>query len=80
MGEIFFVLKSFIAACFLLWVLQLKVGQETLEFKAQTFIESSKAVNEVRDVAGAALQISQVGIDYVKEWLTKKSADLKSER
>ncbi len=77
MGEFWFVLKSLIAAAFLLWVLQLKVGNETLELKAQTYIESSAAVNNVRDVAVAAVHVTQVGIDKAKEWLTKESADLK---
>lgn len=77
MAEFFFIVKSFIFACALLWVMQLKVGTESLEQKTQTFIESSKAVNEVRDIAGAAVQVSQIGIDKVREWLTQQSSELK---
>lgn len=77
MGEFFFIVKSFIFACFLLWVMQLKVGTDSLESKAHTFIASSKYVNEVRDIAGAAVQISQLGLDKAREWLTEQSAELK---
>lgn len=79
MGEFWFVVKSLIAAAFMLWVLQLKVGQETLEMKTENFIESSATVNQVRDVASGAIQVSQVGLDKLKGWLTQQSADLKEQ-
>lgn len=74
MGEIWFVTKTLIATCFLLWVLQIKVGSETLENKAHTWIASSETANYLRNAAEGVIYFTQMGVEKGKAWAAEQTA------
>lgn len=82
MAEIWFAIKSFLAALTILWLLQIRIGAETLENKAEAWIEASQTVNYVKEAASGAIELTQVGIAKVMVWASKQqqSVSEKSEK
>ncbi|PWU16759.1 MAG: hypothetical protein C5B49_10085 [Bdellovibrio sp.] len=69
MGELWFAIKSFVVALFFLWVMQFRIGEVTLEEKATDWIESSRASNQIREMAAAAVQVAHQGVEQIYMWL-----------
>lgn len=62
-------LKAFVGAAFLLWLLQFKVGNETLELKAERWIQTSAVTNHLRDIAEGAMDVTHWGVQEFRSWV-----------
>ena len=61
MGDIFFIMKSFLLTIFLVILLQVRVGGRTIEDRAMTWIETSSITRPLhRVVAGGATFIRDI--------------------
>lgn len=67
MGEVFFVIKGFALTILLTVLLQIKVGQETLEQKAERFANRSQLNTFVNDAAAGAVKAIRDGHRWIKQ-------------
>lgn len=66
MGEFFFVLKTLIFSVVILFVLQLRLGGETLERKSERLIYHSSISIDMQSVAGGAIKAGHEGWRWAK--------------
>lgn len=66
MGEIFFVIKGFVITALLTMALQIRIGQETLEVRAERWLQHSFAAQFVTDTAGGAVKALQRGYRWAQ--------------
>ena len=59
MSEIFFILKSFFLTLVVIIIMQVKVGENTIEEKTLQWIESSPMVSPLQEVASGGVKVVQ---------------------
>lgn len=69
MGELFFVIKGFALTVLLTMALQIKIGQETLESKAEQWATRSAMSSFLNDTAAGAVKAIRDGTKWVKREL-----------
>ena len=79
MFNFLFILKTFLFSLALLLVLQIKMGNDTLEEKAMYYLQDSAVVYPLRDVAEGAVRVAGDGYRALKSGLKGTVKDLTSE-
>lgn len=67
MGEIFFVLKGFLITILLTVILQVKVGKDTLETRAERWLQTSFFGEFAKDTAAGASKLLQEAHRWTQE-------------
>lgn len=71
MPELMFVLKSFIIAVIFLICLQIKIGNSTIEQKAEHWAQNSTVAEYVQNVSSGAVLVVRNGASVVTEYVSK---------
>lgn len=77
MADFFFVVKTFLLTIALVVVMQIRVGEYTIEDRAQAWIHESEIHHTLGRVAVGAVAVMKDGVDYVQTWIAG-NGDLKS--
>lgn len=75
MGEIFFCIKMFFVTLFVVGLMQVKMGETTLEEKAYVWIKTSPFVSYLDEVAQGALASMRVGYREASSVLSDKAKE-----
>ncbi len=76
MGDIFFVVKCFVATLVIVVLLQIKVGNRTLESHTVNWIHRSDLVHQLQDVAEGAVKAGKSGTHQVAGLFEDKIDDI----
>lgn len=68
--DVWFFVKVFIAATFVAVLLQVKIGEEKLESKFQTWVESSFVVDQLQYVVDGGVTLAVDGYDQLNKVLS----------
>lgn len=69
MADFFFVVKTFLFTIALVVVLQIRVGDATIEERSHEFIQESGIHRTLGKVALGAVTVMKDGANYVQHWL-----------
>lgn len=69
MADLFFVVKAFLFTLALVVVLQIRIGEETIEERSHEFIQNSAIHRTLGKVALGAVTVLKDGVDNVQEWV-----------
>lgn len=72
MGEFLFVAKCFVLAVLLTVFLQTNVGSETIEMKAQNWVQTGAAPKYLKTVAQGAVKAFNNGYKVASQFITEK--------
>ncbi len=67
MGEVFFVIKGFVLTILLAMALQVRIGNDTLEIRAERWIERSAAGQFITDTANGGVKALQRGYRWTRQ-------------
>lgn len=67
MAEILFVIKSFVITCVVVFCLQMKVGDQTLDHKLNDFLQKGKLTSILRDAGHGATRLTASAYNSAKE-------------
>ena len=67
MAEVFFVLKSFLITCVVVFCLQMKVGEQTLDYKLNEFLQKGQLTSILRDAGQGATRLTASAYNTAKE-------------
>lgn len=73
MSEIKFVLKSFFAAVVLIMLMQIEVGQATVESHAEVWIRTAPVARYLQGVADGAIRAGASAKKTITDWASGKS-------
>lgn len=68
MSDFFFVVKCLVATLVLLVVMQMRIGHRTIEQHSLRWIQTSNAVEELRNVAEGAVRSGRAGYERASEY------------
>lgn len=69
MGDFFFVVKTFLYTLALVVLMQIKVGDTTIEERSHTWIQQSDLHRSLGKVALGAVTVLRDGTQYVQGWI-----------
>lgn len=69
MGDFFFVVKAFLFTIAVVILLQIKVGDSTIEERSHTLLQQSAIHKTLSKVALGAVTAIKDGVDYVQHWV-----------
>lgn len=75
MQELFFVLKTLVITCLVIFAMQFKVGENTIETQANHFLKSSSVALYMRDAAHGLIK----GFNNLNFYLQEKISGIKTE-
>lgn len=67
MGEVFFVLKSFLITCVVVYCLQFKIGEQTADERLNQFLQKGALTSFIKDATTGATRITASTYNAVKE-------------
>lgn len=67
MGEILFVLKSFLITCVVVFCLQFKIGNQTADQKLNQFLQNGTLTGYLKDASEGATRLTASTYNTVKE-------------
>ncbi len=67
MAEILFVIKSFVITCVVVFCLQMKVGEQTLDHKLNQFLQKGQLTSILRDAGTGATRLTASAYNTAKE-------------
>ncbi len=67
MAEVFFVIKSFLITCVVVFCLQMKVGEQTLDHKLNEFLQKGQLTSILRDAGQGATRLTASAYNSAKE-------------
>ena len=67
MAEFLFVLKSFLITCVLVFCLQMKVGDQTLDHRLNDFLQKGQLTSILRDAGEGATRLTASAYNSAKE-------------
>ena len=71
MSEIFFVAKALVISMIVIMLMQIKIGQNTIEQRSLEWMRESVAVQALRGVAESAVTVFGLGYDWVKKQIER---------
>ena len=69
MADFFFVVKTFLFTIALVVLMQIKVGESTIEDRTHAFIQESGIHKTLSKVAVGAVTVMKDGASYVQHWV-----------
>lgn len=67
MGEVLFVLKSFVITCVVVYCLQFKIGNQTADQKLNQFLQNGTLTNFLKDASEGATRLTASTYNSVKD-------------
>lgn len=67
MGEVFFVIKGFVLTILIAMLLQVKIGNDTLEVRAERWLERSAAGEFITSTAAGGVKAIQRGYRWTRQ-------------
>jgi hypothetical protein len=74
MADLFFVVKTFLFTLALIVLMQIKIGEYTVEERTHTWIQESAIHSTLTKVAVGAVTAMKDGVLYVREWMADDSS------
>lgn len=72
MGDLFFLIRTVIMTFTLVFLMQIKVGEQTLEQRSMLWIQESVFVDSLQEVAGGAIKVMEQGLRSITLMFDKK--------
>lgn len=79
-GEMKFLIKMFLGTMILIYVMQLKVGDRTIESRAYSLLAQSKLTVFINTVAHGLIEVGQEFTDYLQLEIKKQEKKLKESK
>ena len=73
MADLFFVVKTFLFTLALVVLMQIKIGELTIEDHTHAYIQDSAIHTTLAKVATGAVVAMKDGVQYVREWMADDS-------
>jgi hypothetical protein len=67
MAEFLFVLKSFVITCVVVFCLQMKIGEQTLDHRLNQFLQKGQLTSLLRDAGQGATRLTASAYNSAKE-------------
>ncbi len=67
MAEFLFVLKSFVITCLIVFCLQMKIGEQTLDHRLNQFLQKGQLTSILRDAGEGATRLTASAYNSAKE-------------
>jgi hypothetical protein len=80
MGDFFFVVKCLVITVALVFLMQIKVGDKTLEQHSMTWLHQSTAAENLRLIASGAIRAFKVGSDATVKFVDQNVDKIFGER
>jgi hypothetical protein len=67
MGEILFVLKTFLVTCLVVFCFQFKLGDKTVDQKINSFLQDGQLLGHLEDISSGATRLTASTYNSIKE-------------
>lgn len=74
MGDLFFAIRTFFITLVVVLILQVKIGDFTLEERSMSWVRSSAFVGQLQQMADGAVVVINSGLDKVKVLFSSKAS------